>query len=454
MSDSALNQVVKGAPSAFQPFLDTPSLTTIQSTKIPVENEAHRITIGFSHTLPSSPSQIYLNLLILEASLRAQYLGLRARRRQHFFVLTLLGLWIVYFSYALFLRPREDGKGVGGSPYWVVDMAEKVALMGGIVTGMLIWGTGQWERGFRWPRRWIGIANRGLRGMNCKIVVLKGPWWVEFLSFAEYLFHFTSFFTNGTTNYRYIKSSVDKRSFKASSRSSKYTLPGPAMIEEDIAPGGNCIKLLLLPKYFSPTFRENWELYRSKYWDRENERRAYLRKEIRRHDGDRARAEGGWIQWAKWKIKSRQRVKSEENRCQYEHSHLHGQGGQARERGKLRLAPHTSKSYDRSSSRSSSRTSTRAYDKDLCLLPDDLGNMRSRRGSISTSANANEKRRKRGSQTSGSLKLSRLTPAGGIKSVTPPSSNDGPSVSKRDSMISLTSTESGFDDKESHFAMA
>jgi len=74
-------------------------------------------------SLPSSPPQIYLNLLILEASLRAQWLQLRTRRRQHTFFLTLLGLWTIFFGYALFLAPREDGSGVGGSVYWVVEMA-------------------------------------------------------------------------------------------------------------------------------------------------------------------------------------------------------------------------------------------------------------------------------------------------------------------------------------------
>jgi hypothetical protein len=72
-------------------------------------------------SLPSSPPQIYLNLLILEASLRAQWLQLRTRKRQHTFFLGVLGLWILYFGYALFLAPREDGSGVGGSVYWVVS---------------------------------------------------------------------------------------------------------------------------------------------------------------------------------------------------------------------------------------------------------------------------------------------------------------------------------------------
>lgn len=184
---ASLDQLVKGAPApettlsaSSSPLSSSPSQSPRASTPDPLS------------TLPSSPPQIYLNLLILESSLRAQYLALRERRRQNTFFCMLLALWIAYFSYALFLRPREDGRGVGGSVYWMVEMGEKVALMGGIVTAILIWGTGQWERGVRWPRRWLSVANRGLRGINTKIVVIRGPWWRELLSYLSFLFPYSA----------------------------------------------------------------------------------------------------------------------------------------------------------------------------------------------------------------------------------------------------------------------
>src|SRR3569833_2775494 len=119
-----------------------------------------------SHT-PSSPSMIYLNLLILEASLRAQYLQLRARRRHHSFFFTILTIWVSGIGYAFFLAPREDGRGVGGSVYYGVEAAEKFCLTGGIIAVVLVWVTGVWERGVKWPRRWFGVSNRGLRGFFC-----------------------------------------------------------------------------------------------------------------------------------------------------------------------------------------------------------------------------------------------------------------------------------------------
>ncbi|KAI4156616.1 MAG: hypothetical protein LQ340_000119 [Diploschistes diacapsis] len=296
-SGSELDQVVKGAAP-----LDTPEppLTSRSPTPAFALNSSDpRSPLHPSHhssqdplaTLPSSPPQIYLNLLILEASLRSQYLLLRARRRQNTFFLLLLALWNAYFFYALFLHPREDGSGIGGSVYWVVETGEKVALMGGVVTGILIWGTGQWERGVRWPRRFIGVTNRGLRTMNCKIIVIKRPWWREMFSHLSILF---PFYGLTGSSFHYVDAPSEKKSH--------FFRPGhedePIVIwEEDLTPGGDCIKLLLLPKPFSADFRENWELYRTEYWERENERRAMLLRRLQEQEKQIARSEGGWLFW-------------------------------------------------------------------------------------------------------------------------------------------------------------
>lgn len=275
-------------------------------------------------SLPSSPPQIYLNLLILEASLRAQYLALRNRRRQNAFFILLLALWIAYFGYALFLRPREDGRGVGGSVYWVVETAEKVALMAGVVTGILIWGTGQWERGVRWPRRWLSVANRGLRGINAKIVIVRGPWWREALAVLTFFFPLASLVgvstvsvvhhvehghghnrhghgrprrtsTMSRTDYNY---NLEDESDMLSAVPGLAPDPTASMTyEEDLTPGGDHIKLLLLPKAFSPAFREEWEQYRTDYWEHENERRAALRRRLRNRARARARDEYPWTWW-------------------------------------------------------------------------------------------------------------------------------------------------------------
>ncbi|KAJ5278909.1 hypothetical protein N7478_004281 [Penicillium angulare] len=305
-----LDQIVKGAaPEARAP---TPEPMTSNSTQT-TSSTNRPSTPDPLATLPSSPPQIYLNLLILEASLRAQYLALRERRRQNTFFLLLLAAWIAYFVYALFLRPREDGRGVGGSVYWVVEMGEKVALLGGVVTALLVWGTGQWERGIRWPRRWLAVANRGLRSMNTKIIVIRGPWWQELLSYVSFLFPFSlPFFPSPSGNFHFVeRHPSDKRGSRQHYQ--QYYNGGDSetgLVEEDLSSGGDYIRLLLLPKSFSPEFRENWDDYRTDFWEKENERRIQLRQKLRERERQLAQSEGGWL-WRLglgWRASQRRRL--------------------------------------------------------------------------------------------------------------------------------------------------
>ncbi|KAJ5446446.1 Sporulation/nuclear morphology Spo7 [Penicillium cf. griseofulvum] len=299
---SPLDQVVKGAPTSGARASTPEPLNSSRSSQAhPSDSSSLRpSTPDPLANLPSSPPQIYLNLLILETSLRAQYLALRERRRQNTFFLLLLAAWLAHFAYALFLRPREDGRGVGGSVYWVVEMAEKVALLGGVVTALLVWGTGQWERGIRWPRRWLAVSNRGLRVMNTKIIVIRGPFWQELLSYISFLFPFSApFLPSPNGNYHFVEQSPsDKRAGGSRQHYQQYHNGSDSesgLVEEDLSPGGDYIRLLLLPKSFSPEFRENWDDYRTDFWEKENERRAQLRLKLREREHHLAQTEGSWL---------------------------------------------------------------------------------------------------------------------------------------------------------------
>lgn len=341
-------------------------------------------------SLPSSPPQIYLNLLILEASLRAQFLELRARKRQHTFFLALLALWILFFGHALFFAPREDGSGVGGSVYWVVEVTEKLAFMGGIVTGMLIWGTGQWERGIRWPRRWVGHSNRGLRGFNCKLVVIKRPWWREVLSTVRFILSTELFSPAGSSTYRFVNNTTLATSEKTAKGS--HTLPnihedGKLGHEEDLAPGGDYVKLLLLPKPFSPAFRENWDVYRTEYWEKENERRAALSAKLKIHDKQLAKQRGGWLWWSGWRGWRRNKGHGDRG-GDVEKTHLHHRISEK----DLRRQRSGSLLRSGSHSRNSSRSSTPAGD-----LEDQAASAPGRRGS--NTSIVSERRKKKGSSS-------------------------------------------------------
>ncbi|MCJ1395057.1 hypothetical protein MMC18_007938 [Xylographa bjoerkii] len=398
MSGSKLDQVVKGAappgtsvssvaPKSTTPISPLERATPATSPLVDGSQASDPLA-----SLPSSPPQIYLNLLILEASLRSQFLTLRARRRQNTFFLLLLALWNTYFFYALFLHPREDGSGIGGSVYWVIEMAEKIALLGGVVTGILIWGTGQWERGVRWPRRFVGVANRGLRTMNCKIVVIKGPWWKELLGHLSFLFPYTSFYLSQGSSYHYIDASIEKRSHHIN-KPGHHEDDMSLIREEDLAPGGDHIKVLLLPKPFSPEFRENWELYRDDYWEKENERRASLLQRLRAQERQKAKEEGGWLWWTGWRGWKRAKAVGDLEKTHQRHYS---------EKDTKRLAVRRESSHSRTNSRSSTPSNMDTEERP--------GGGRMRRGSSSGSV-AEGRRRLKVGMAFGSQQMSRLTPA-------------------------------------------
>ncbi|EGY13956.1 Sporulation-specific protein spo7 like [Verticillium longisporum] len=296
-----VDSVVKGAPAPGKHASDNVGGTSGVTTNTGKHGDP------LSHT-PSSPSMIYLNLLVLEASLRAQYLELRARRRHHTFFFAILSLWIGGFGYALFFAPREDGVGVGGSVYWGVETIEKLCFMGGIMTAILVWATGIWDRGIRWPRRWFAISNRGLRGFNAKLVIIRRPLWAEVGSTVGFFLTYGLFSHTASSSYRYIDPSI-LRAVEKELRLTTEKHPALPILtedeekgghEEDLAPGGDYVKLLLLAKPFTPTFRENWELYRTEYWEKENERRALILKKLKEHERRLAKETWGIFWWLPW----------------------------------------------------------------------------------------------------------------------------------------------------------
>ena len=357
---TTLDAVVKGTPSPTAP--PPPPIEPLSISNLPRTNPqtlAPKHPVDPISALPSSPPQIYLNLLILESSLRSQHLSLVSRWRLNTFFILLLLLWNSTLVYLLFLHPREDGHGLGGSVYWVVETLEKVALMGGVVTGLLIWGTGQYERGIRWPRKWVGTTNRGLRGFNLRVVIIRRKWWRELLAQLAFLFPPDLFGETGHSDWHYVEH--DTRLTHSRSNGDEESCSGLGgggliVIEEDLAPGGDYIKLLLLPKSFSPDFRQNWEEYRSEYWEKENARRAHLRRKIQQNRRARAKAEDGWRWWTGlWRVLQPPNLPSPQGGGGKQHHGTHRQGTLNADKSSRRLSLMRS---DSTHSRQSSRSST------------------------------------------------------------------------------------------------
>ena len=83
----------------------------------PSSNRSHTTPTNPLDTTPSSPQQIYLNLLILEASLRSQYLLLALHRRKYSFLLLIIILTSP-FIYIIFIN--------GPSPYYYIHLLHKI----------------------------------------------------------------------------------------------------------------------------------------------------------------------------------------------------------------------------------------------------------------------------------------------------------------------------------------
>lgn len=303
-SETRLNQIVKGVPTV---DLTPPTASPLQSLGKASQSEKYSPDPHLA-ILPSSPPQIYLNLLILESSLRAQYLHLVSRRRLNSFFLLVLAAWNIGFFYALFIKEREDGTGRGGSVYWVIETSEKLALMGGAITVLLVWGTGQWERAIRWPRKWLGTTNRGLRPFNLRVVVTRGKLWRETLGHLSFLLPLGMWREAGGSDWHLVEHE------------------NGSIVEEDLARGGDHIMLLLLPKSFSPEFRENWEGYRTEYWDKENERRRGLHRKMEIQRRVKAKETGGWKWWTgMWRLTSRSHHRRHQDLEKHPHGHQHHQ---------------------------------------------------------------------------------------------------------------------------------
>jgi hypothetical protein len=188
---------------------------------------------------------------------------------------------------------------LGGSPYYYVSLLEMLALGGGVFTGVLFYATGLYDKTIVEPRRFVFMANRGLRPYNVKLV--KVP-----LSYREWISWWWGWYTfraprhppssaaarrRLSSNNRRPTPPVPSHSHAPSLASGLTKRPSLAIPHQDdeddeeeveeYLPGGIHLKLVILPKGFSPDFREGWELYRTEYWEKENEVRQDRRLQLK-----------------------------------------------------------------------------------------------------------------------------------------------------------------------------
>jgi hypothetical protein len=283
--------------------------------------------------------------------------------------------------------------------------------------------------------------------MNCKIVVIKGPWWREAFSHLSFLMPWELVSANPPGgNYHYINFVQEKKQHLSGEGRPRHmvTEHGQEYAEEDISAGGDYVKLLLLPKPFTPDFRENWELYRTEYWEKENERRAELRKRVKRRQKEIAKEEGGWLWWTGWRGWKKARGVGG-RLADIEKSHHHGHSRSLSTQNSLKDKKRRSsllkdRGRDGSHSRSSSRSTTPTTEIDERAGRNNLDE-RQRRWSNSTTGSTSDRRRKKGAAAVGMASAGRpvrLTPAG----PRPPTPNAGNPLEMQKRLSTLSTTES------------
>ncbi|KAK9477554.1 Spo7-like protein-domain-containing protein [Lipomyces japonicus] len=254
------------------------SMATSDSEASAAAVETDQELTDFMDAIPSSPAQIYRNMLILEESLRNQYVTLRARRWKYTFFSGLLLLWTGYFYYGVF---------VWYSVYSYVHLFHKFCLMMGAVTIALYYFSGLYDKTIMYPRKFLSNTNKGLRQFNLKLVSTHASTSKAALTFAKRNF-MVSFYkvwyrppvpTAKTSKPgQGSQSHAGSSRFAGSQQSSKSNackLPYyHYYVYHYKPPGGDVVKLVMTPKAFNTELREGWEVYRQEYWEKENDRRA------------------------------------------------------------------------------------------------------------------------------------------------------------------------------------
>ncbi|KAK9469782.1 Sporulation/nuclear morphology [Lipomyces arxii] len=243
-------------------------------------------------TIPSSPTQIYRNMLILEESLRSQYITLRFRRYRYTLFCAFFVLWTAYFYYGVFICY---------SMYSYVHLIHRLCLMIGIITLSLFYLSGLYSKTMVYPRKFLLNTNKGLRQFNLKLVstqssaskdlvaiTIRGVrlafykiWYRprpppsihhSVTSSKQHSGHAHQVQSHGSSHRR--RSSSNSSTQQPSIKSTQKLPFYHYYYYHYKAPGGDSVKLVMLPKAFNAEYRESWELYRQDYWDKENDRRA------------------------------------------------------------------------------------------------------------------------------------------------------------------------------------
>ncbi|ODQ44686.1 hypothetical protein PICMEDRAFT_27826, partial [Pichia membranifaciens NRRL Y-2026] len=167
----------------------------------------------------SATAQIFKNMLILEESLRQQYMQQQSLRLKYSIFLVVM---VIIFSYSTYVSLFH-------SIYVLTNIVHQVISIIMLMTLLLFYLTGEYTRTISIPRKFLVTTNKGIRQLNVRLVKVKVPLKERIIGFIHLQLH----------NHRQ---------------------------------GVDHARLVLNPRVFSTATREQWELYRNQFWGLESVR--------------------------------------------------------------------------------------------------------------------------------------------------------------------------------------
>lgn len=211
--------------------------------------------------------KIFRNLLILEESLREQVIQQRALRRKYLTFLAVLCFIIASISHHLyFLEYPRSNNGT----FRVVLQFTLLALL---VTLMLYYLSGEYQKTIVAPKKFLSSTNKGLRQLNVRLVKIKTPLTDSIIDLIrEFLLFMATMCL--TSLHKVYPSMLNNKNSKLE----VFLISCQLQCQPRI--GVTDVKLVLNARVFSTDVREGWELYRSDFWVQEGVRRRQAMMEF------------------------------------------------------------------------------------------------------------------------------------------------------------------------------
>lgn len=207
-------------------------------------------------------TKIFRNLLILEESLRQQSKDQRVLRRKFTSFLAILAGLEVSTIYSLYFT--------NSPPTGFIKIVLQFLFLSILVTLTLFNLSGEYRRTIIIPRKFFTSTNKGLRQLNLRLVKVKAPISDTFIDYWRTIIR------SIVAIWLYLLTPIAKLPLTV------WLTKKLKELERSAQPriGATDVKLVLNPRAFNSSIREDWELYRDEFWAREGAKRRHTKEEV------------------------------------------------------------------------------------------------------------------------------------------------------------------------------